>query len=272
MPSRQCRHANAVTKENRMPFFLRAAPRLALTALFLVSIASIIPIQAAGAGEFTAAQRAEIIATIRDALKQDPSILRDAVVALQADDGEREKSASRAAVTGARDVLVNPADPVAGNPNGNVTIVEFFDVRCPYCRKLEPEMASLLAGDHDVRLVYKDLPILGPASVVGTKALLAAHKQNAYEKLRDVVMRMPPDMTRAGIETEAKKLGLDMTRLDHDMDDASVQQQIDTNLRLAQRLNIQGTPALIVGDDVLPGAVDAAELKRAVAEARIAKK
>jgi protein-disulfide isomerase len=226
----------------------------------------------AWAAEFSDTQRAEIVDIMRDALKRDPSILRDAVTALQADDGEREKTASRAAVSAARDSLVNPNDQVAGNPHGSVTIVEFFDVRCPYCRKLEPEMSAFLANDHDVRLVYKDLPILGAPSVLGTKALLAARKQNAYEKLRDVVMRMPPDITRAALETEAKKLGLDSARLMHDMEDPSIQQQIDANLQLAQRLNIQGTPAMIVGDNMLPGAVDAAELKQAVVEARAAKK
>jgi protein-disulfide isomerase len=226
----------------------------------------------AWADQFTSAQRSEIVKILRDALRQDPSILRDAVTALQADDGEREKTVTRAAVAAARDSLISPDDPVGGNPRGSVTIVEFFDVRCPYCRKLEPEMTALLASDHDVRLVYKDLPILGPASLIGTKALLAAQKQDAYEKLRDAVMRMPPDITRTAIETEAKKLGLDTPRLLHDMDDASIQQKIDANLRLAQRLNIQGTPAMIVGDDMLPGAVDAAELKQAVVEARAAKK
>jgi protein-disulfide isomerase len=241
---------------------------LLLTSL-MVSGATAAP---AWADDFTAAQRAEIVAIVRDALKRDPSILRDAVVALQADDGEREKSASREAVSAARSALITTNDPVAGNPHGNVTIVEFFDVRCPYCRKLEPEMAAFLASDHDVRLVYKDLPILGPASILGTKALLAARNQNAYEKLRDVVMRMPPDITRSGLEAEAKKLGLDSARLLRDMDDPSIQQQIDTNLRLAKELNIQGTPAMVVGDDLLPGAVDAAELRQAVAEARAAKK
>src|SRR5450432_3442876 len=111
-----------------MRFALRAALLLPLAGLLLFAAAP----PAAFAGPFTDAQRAEIIAIMRDALKRDPSILRDAVVALQNDDGEREKSASRAAVAAARDGLVNPNDPVAGNPRGSVTIVEFFDVRCPY--------------------------------------------------------------------------------------------------------------------------------------------
>jgi len=251
-----------------MQFPTRASWLFPLAALLLQTTT---PTQS-WADDFTPAQRSEIVNIVRDALKRDPSILRDAVAALQADDGEREKSATRAAVLAAKDDLVTPNDPIGGNPHGSVTIVEFFDVRCPYCRKLEPEMSALLASDHDVRLVYKDLPILGAASVVGTKALLAAQKQNAYEKLRDAVMRMPPDITRAAIEAEAKKLGLDSGRLMHDMDDTSVQQRIDANLHLAQRLNIQGTPAMIVGDEMLPGAVDAAELKQAVVEARAAKK
>ena len=241
-----------------------------LLACLLFSGTALIPIPT-WADEFTSAQRAEIIAIIRDALKTDPSMLRDAVVALQADDTEREKTATRGAVLAAKDVLVTDNDPIAGNPHGSVTIVEFFDVRCPYCRKLEPEMAEFLAADHDVRLVYKDLPILGPASVLGTKALLAARKQDAYIKLRDVLMRMPPDITRAAIEVEARKLGLDTVRLLHDMDDPSIQKQIDANLRLAQRLNIQGTPAMVVGNDLLAGAVDTAELKAAVTQARSAK-
>ncbi|MSO99592.1 MAG: DsbA family protein [Acetobacteraceae bacterium] len=249
----------------------RALMVLPLAALFL-SPSALAPPALAVAAEFTAAQRTEIVTVVRDALKRDASILRDAVAALQTDDGQREKSAARAAVAAARNVMVNPNDPVAGNPAGKVTIVEFFDIRCPYCLKLEPEMAAFLAGDRDVRLVYKDLPILGPASVMGSKALLAAHKQNAYEKLRDALLRNPSDLTRAGIEAAAKKLGLDTARLLTDMDDPSVQSQIDANLRLAQRLSIQGTPAMIIGDELLPGAVNVAELKRAVADTRAAKK
>ncbi len=247
---------------------MRFSPRVLTISLLAATILA----PPAFADEFTGTQRAEIVTILRDALKQDPSILREAVVALQSDDQEREKTAGKAALAAAGDNLVRPADPIGGNPRGSVTVVEFFDVRCPYCRKLEPEMAAFLAEDRDVRLVYKDLPILGAASVLGSKALLAAQKQNAYEKMRTAVMRLPSEITRSAIETEAKKLGLDSARLLRDMDDPSVQQQIDVNLRLAHQLNIQGTPAMIVGGELLPGAVDAAELKRAATDARLAKK
>ena len=163
---------------------------------------------------------------------------------------------------------MTPADPVAGNPHGDVTIVEFFDTRCPYCRKMEPAMDSFLAQDHKVRLVYKDLPILGPASVLGTKALLAAQKQDAYVKMREAVMKLPPDTTIAQIEARGRALGLDWPRMAHDMEDPAVQARIDANLKLAHDLGIQGTPALVIGDDLVPGAVELPELQKAVADAR----
>jgi protein-disulfide isomerase len=163
---------------------------------------------------------------------------------------------------------VLPSDPVAGDPHGDVTIVEFFDTRCPYCRKLEPVMDGFLAKDRKVRLVYKDLPILGPASMLGSKALLAAGRQDAYGKMRDAVMKLPPDTTLPQLESAARALGLDWTRMARDMEDASVQAQIDANLKLAHELGIQGTPALVIGNDMVPGAVDLPELEKMVAGAR----
>ncbi len=238
-------------------------------AALMLALVAAAPLAAA---EFTADQRTEIVSIIRDAMKQDPSILRDAITALQADEGTREQAHARDALASVRDKMVSPADPIAGNPNGDVTIVEFFDVRCPYCKRIEPVMAQFLARDKGVRLVYKDLPILGPASMLASKALLAAQRQNAYEKLRDAVMKLPPDITTAMLQTEAKKLGLDWTKLSRDMDDAAVKQQIDANLALAHTLNIQGTPALIIGNEIVPGAIDIDELTRLVAAARHAKR
>jgi protein-disulfide isomerase len=235
--------------------------RLALTCL----LASLL-VGAAYAEPFTGAQRAEIVQVMRDALKQDPSILRDAISALKADEGNQQTvriAASRA--------WLEDNGAVAGNPHGDVTIVEFFDTRCPYCRKLEPVMAKLLAQDHGVRLIYKDLPILGPPSVLGSKALLAAHRQGGYEKLRSAIMAAPPQTTKPMIKEAAERLGLDWVRLERDMDDPAIQMQIDANLKLAQAIGVDGTPAMVIGDTFLPGAVDLPELQHAVATARKAK-
>jgi protein-disulfide isomerase len=236
--------------------------------LFVIASLQAAPVHAA---EFTPAQRSEIVQILRDALRQDPSILRDAVGALQADDGIRQHESSRAAIAAARDSLVDPADPIGGNPKGDVTIVEFFDTRCPYCRKLEPAMAQLLERDHGVRLVYKDMPILGPPSVLGSKALLAAHRQGGYERLRTAIMNAPSETTKAIIQDAALRAGFDWKRLERDMDDPAIQTRIDANLKLARALGIEGTPALVIGGELIPGAVELPDLMKTVASARGAK-
>ena len=243
-------------------------PRVLRACLLLLAFACLPALPGAAADQFTPAQRAEIVAIVRQALKQDPSILRDAVGALQAEDSAHAAAESQAALVAHHDMLVTTADPVAGNPRGTVTIVEFFDTRCPYCRRMEPAMAKLLRQDHDVKLVYKDLPILGPASMLGSKALLAAQQQGAYDKLREAVMQMPADTTSPMIQAAAEKLGLDWPKLQHDMDAPTVQRQIDANLKLAQALDIEGTPVLVIGKQIVPGALDLAELQKAVAAAR----
>jgi protein-disulfide isomerase len=244
----------------------------AILALGMAVLLSLPPLSGAMAAEpFTPAQRAEIVGILREALKQDPTILRDALEAMKDDDTHREADATRAAIQAHREALVTPDDPVGGNPRGTVTIVEFFDTRCPYCRRMEPTMAQLLQQDHTVRLVYKDLPILGPESVLAAHALLAAQKQDGYEKLRTALMQAPPDYTRERILAIAHKLGLDDARLGRDMDDAATKARIDANLRLARELALDGTPALVIGDTLVPGAVELAELEKTIATARAAR-
>ncbi len=242
--------------------FKRLIGLLILTALLAAPPA----VRAAG---FTPQQRAEIVEILRDALKRDPSILRDAITTLQEDDQHLSEAAARAAITAAGPALTRSAgDPVAGNPDGHVTLVEFYDVRCPYCRRMLPTVAALLAQDHDIRLVYKDLPVLGPGSVIGARALLAAQKQGGYQKLHDALMAGSPDVTEDSVKTAALRLGLDWDRLHTDMTAPDVLARINANLALAQKLQIQGTPAYIVGEQILPGAVELADLQAAVKAAR----
>jgi protein-disulfide isomerase len=218
----------------------------------------------AHAQPFTPVQRAEIVQIVRDALKRDPSILRDAITALQADEAKRQA----AAVLAESARLVMPNDPVEGDPQAKVTIIEFFDVRCPYCRKLEPDMTKLLGQEHDIRVVYKDLPILGPPSILASRALLAAQKQGGYFKLRTLLMKGPPDIDESAIEKAAEGAGLNWLRLQQDMKDPSIEARLNANLALAQRAGIDGTPALVIGKRFVAGAVDLGELEKDVGEAR----
>ncbi len=223
----------------------------------------------AWAGSFTPAQRAEIVGIVRDALRSDPSILRDAIAALQAQDRDQQEKASKAALARDRKALFSdPADPVAGNPAGNVTVVEFYDTRCPYCRQLEPTIAALLKADPNVRLVYKDLPILGPSSMLEARALLAAQRQGGYLRLQQAFMQGSGEASPATIRAAAEKAGLDAARLLRDMDDPAIAARLQANLALARDLDIEGTPVIVVGDRMILGAVDLPDLRGAVAQAR----
>ena len=220
-------------------------------------------------GGFTEAQRAEIVGVLRDALRSDPSILREALEGLEASERRDREGASRTAVAAHAEALFrNPADPSKGNPQGAVTVVEFFDPRCGYCKQMRPVVEDLLRRQRDVRWVMKDLPILGPSSVQASRALLAAQRQGKYAELHDAVMRLREEPAEPVLKREAERVGLDWARLRRDMDDPAIQGRIEANTRLAQALQVQGTPAMVVGGALVPGAVDLASLERLVAEAR----
>jgi protein-disulfide isomerase len=210
---------------------------------------------------FTPVQRDAIVNILRQALKSDPSILRDAIGALQADEEAQEKTRIRA-------LAVDAHDPTAGNPMGDVTVVEFYDPRCPYCRTMHQTVEKLLGQDHGVRLVFKDIPVLGPASELETRAILAARNQGGYLKMQAALMGDASQPTLDSIRKTAAGLGLDAGKLAADMNEPALRKQIDANLHLARQLHVQGTPVFFIGDQVIPGAVDQAELEAAVVEAR----
>jgi protein-disulfide isomerase len=236
---------------------------LLLLALLLPTVAQ--------AQAFSPPQRDEIVRIVRDALKSDPTILRNALVALQNDESKRQDKVTSEVLGLLGPKLVDPADPVAGNPNGDVTVIEFYDTRCPYCRRMLPTMAQLLRADPKVRLVYKDWPILGPASQLESRALLAAQRQGGYFKLQEALMREGTAPTSDTIRADAERLGLDGGQLLRDMDDPAIKARLDANLALAQQIGLQGTPALIIGQRLIGGAMDLPELRQAVAEARRAR-
>jgi protein-disulfide isomerase len=241
---------------------------------FGAALAAFLALAGAAAAEpFSEAQREEVVRILREALTRDPSILRDAIAALQAEDERREAEARRAAIRAeAAALLRDPADPVRGNPAGDVTIVEFFDVRCTYCRRLHPDLEALIAADRGVRVVMKDLPILGPQSVFAARALLAAHRQGGYARLQDALLRLRGEPTEAAIQAEARRLGLDWQRIRRDMEDPAIMARIEANIALAQRLGVGGTPALVIGDTLVPGAVGQATLAALVAAQRAAQR
>jgi protein-disulfide isomerase len=180
---------------------------------------------------------------------------------------QHQADAAKEMIATHHDTIFDKSDPAVGSDKPSVTIVEFFDPRCPYCRGLEDAMATWLRQDAGVRLIYKDLPILGPPSVLGSRALLAAQRQGGYDKLRDALMSGSPNITEDSIRSEAQKLGLDWAKLQKDMRDPAIQQRIDNNVQLAKLLGIEGTPGFVVGDRLVVGS-DVAEVKDAAAAVR----
>ncbi|MBX9752790.1 MAG: DsbA family protein [Roseococcus sp.] len=232
------------------------------------ALAALLPGTALAQG-LSAEQRAEVLQILRDALRQDPSILRDAMASLeQAEIADRLGAQTRAIAENAEALFRDPGDAVKGNPQGRVTIVEFFDVRCGFCKQLHPTMEQLIQRERDVRVVLKDLPILGPASVVAARALIAAQRQNQYAGLYDALMRLREEPSEPVLRREAERLRLDWARLRRDMEDPAAQARIERNVALARRLDIQGTPAMVIGTTLLPGAVDLATLQRLTAAQR----
>lgn len=218
---------------------------------------------------FSPAQRADIVHILRDALRTDPSILRDAVAALQQDDRNRQDAATAGTIAAQQhELTADAADPSAGAPAGDVTVVEFYDTRCPYCRRLLPTLSALLDADPKLRVVYKDLPILGPDSVLEARALLAAQRQGGYARMQDAVMHLTAPSTPDSLRATAEGLGLDGARLQRDMADPAIQARLDGNMQLARDLHVDGTPAFVIGAQLIPGALGLADLQEAVEAAR----
>ena len=245
---------------------MRLLPALLLATSIAGPLAG--PVLAADAPALTPAQRAEVVAILRDTLRTDPSILRDALAALQADEDRRHDTAQADVLRLLAGKLVDSADPIAGNPEAAVTLVEFYDTRCPYCRRMMEVTEELLRTDPGVRIVLKDLPILGPASQLESRALLAAQRQGGYLRLQAAVMRTSAPSTRESLQAEAERQGLDGAALLRDMDDPAIKARLDANIALAQQIGLQGTPAMVIGARLIPGAVALDDLRAAVAEAR----
>ena len=235
--------------------------RRALLGLFLA-----LPATAQG---LTEAQRAEVLAILRRALAEDPTILRDALAAMDSADQAASAETQRRTIRAQADALLrDAADPVRGNASGAITIVEFFDARCSYCRAMHQTLEEMLRRNRDVRLVLKDMPILGPNSVLASRAMLAAQRQGKYLPLHDALMRLREEVNEPVLRREAERLGLDWPRLRREMDDPAIARKIEANLGLARALDIQGTPALVIGDIIIPGAMELAQLEAAIVAMR----
>ena len=207
--------------------------------------------------------------SIRAYLMANPEVLVDAMAELERkQDSQRDTAAQKGIQENQAALLRDPETPSTGNPNGDVTIVEFSDYQCPYCKKAHSAVQATLAADDKVRLVYKDLPILGDASKVAAVAALASIKQGKHNAFHDALMANTARLDNDLIFKIAASVGIDVARLQKDMEDPKIRDTIARNMALAEELGVRGTPAFVIGKQFAPGAVDAKTLQQMIAEAR----
>lgn len=218
---------------------------------------------------FSAAQEEEIGKLVRAYLLEHPEVILEAIEILQQREQQASESARGNAILAAQDALYNDAgSPIAGNPDGDVTIVEFFDYNCPYCKRVTPEIFSLLARDGNIRYIAKEWPIFGEDSEFAARAALASVRQDKYARFHQALMGIRGPANETTVKRAADEVGLDWEQLRADMQDEAVSEHLARNHALAQRLGVTGTPAMVIGESFLPGAVPAVEIAAIIAEER----
>jgi len=223
---------------------------------------------------FNDAQRAEIEAIVKEYLvNKHPEVMAEGLQNLQKHEQEEADAKSKQGVSNAKDRVYGDVNsPIGGNPKGNVTVVEFYDYQCGYCKMSQDAVERLAKDDKNIRFIYKEFPILGPASAEASKAALASVKQGKFQAYHDALMAKKDHLSSDMIYQTAKDVGLDVEKLKKDMTEASVNDEINANLKLGQDIGVRGTPMFIINDNIFPGAMQYDQLKQSVTDARAEKK
>ncbi|GEO82371.1 DsbA family protein [Pararhodospirillum oryzae] len=220
----------------------------------------------------TPAQADAVRALIRETLTTDPTVLKDAVQAMQAHEQQEEMERASATIRSLGPALTDPPGvPALGNPDGDVTVIEFSDYNCGYCKRVFQSLWEVIQADGKVKLHILEFPILGAESVSAARAALAAIPQGHYESFHRALMAHKGGFSEDKILALAREQGLDAPRLKKDMTSEAVNTLLAQSYHLAQTLGISGTPAFVIGDHLVPGALSAPALKEFIAEARRSK-
>jgi len=252
-----------------MRLFSRLSVLACLGVASLVSVPVLAADPPAAPSPFNDVQKAGIETVVHDYLLKHPEIILQAVEAYQANlQADKDKAAKEELTKRQADLLHDPATQVMGNAASDCAIIEFFDNQCPYCQANEPEIQKLLKDDNKIKLVLKEFPILGPISLVASKAALASVKQGKYPQFHAALLAHKGHYDKAALVDEiAKSVGLNLDQLHKDMDSPEVQAEIEKNLELGRALDINGTPGFVIGDQIISGASSVDELKKYVADA-----
>ena len=230
---------------------------------------------------FSPQQREEIKAIVREYLVNNPEILVESAKTLQKQvRGKQEEAATSAIRRYSVKLFASPSSPTAGNPRGDVNVVEFFDYQCSYCKPEAPMVFQVMKNDPSVRVIFKELPIFGSDSEYAARAALASNKQGKYLMFHEALMKSTKPMTQDNVLAIAKSVGLNVKQLQEDMGDKLIDQQIAENKQLAEAIGVVGTPSFVIATNpvidpkakvksfFISGAANQDTLKKFVANAR----
>jgi protein-disulfide isomerase len=209
--------------------------------------------------------RAAIEKIVHDYIMAHPEIIPEAMARMQSREVEKLLASNR------KEIQTPFASAMAGNPDGDVTLVVFFDFACPYCRQGQADVAKLVASDPKLKVVFRDFPVLSPASDEAAMAALSAAQQGKYLKFHDAMFTTPGKVTHERTVAVVRAAGLNEMKTAKDLNSPALKAELKKNLDLGRALGLTGTPSYVVGNQILSGAVGFDELKEAVAEARAAK-
>ena len=253
---------------------MTSRPRL-IAAACAALLAIAVP-QASRADEFSASQRGELERIVREYLVAHPEVIQEAMTELEKRQTAADAEKHKAAVKQYSEALfTSPRQVVLGNPNGNVTFVEFFDYNCGYCKRAMDDMLTLLKDDPKLKVVLKEFPVLGPGSVEAAQVAVAVRMQDRtgkkYLEFHQKLLSGRGQADKARALAVAKDIGLDMGRLDKDLASPEVKATLQESFKLAEALGLNGTPSYVIGDNVVVGAVGLESLKEKVNTSRCGK-
>jgi protein-disulfide isomerase len=253
---------------------MSSSPRL-IAAVFAALLAVALP-QASRAQSFSPAQRSSIETIVRDYLIAHPEVLQEAMAELEKRQTVAEAEKYKAAVKQhAQALFSSPRQVVLGNPKGNVTFVEFFDYNCGYCKRAMSDMLTLIKDDSNLKVVLKEFPVLGPGSVEAAQVAVAVHMQDPtgkkYLAFHQALLGGRGHADKARALVVAKDIGMDMAKLEKDINGPEVKATLQEDFKLAEALGLNGTPSYVIGDNVVVGAVGLESLREKVNTARCGK-
>lgn len=245
----------------------RTLARAALAAMILAG-----PATATGIGDMTETEREAFGAEVRAYLLDNPEVLMEAIAVLEERQAATAAATDRQLIAENRAALTDAATSwIGGNPDGDVTVIEFMDYRCGYCKRAHPEVTELIESDGNIRFVLKEFPILGEQSLLAARfalAVRAVEGGDAYARVNDALIVMPGEVNEASLARLAEEEGLDTDAVMAGMDDPEVERIIAANHALAQTLGISGTPSFVFGDQMIRGYVPLDDMRQIVEEER----